>query len=441
MRRRRSLRRPKLGVVGVVVFLLAFAVRAWWALRVQRPVDAIWSDMAGYVLRAEMLLSGEMPGEPRMLVLWPWGTHALVAGEIALFGRTSVIGIGLCHAAIGAIAAPCASALTARFVPGRRAALLAGTAVALWHPHVVYSGYFSSEIWFTSATLLATVFLVRHAEGRPGAIAGGIFLGLAFAIRPQVLLTCAIVAPLLVLARLRGKRLLPRSSGALVAILLPLALLMAASSARFHRLTGRWGLIAASDSVQRLFGATDVAKLESTWTAPNGDRWTWWYNPTTKGIATPATTETFEGFIADREIIAAIQERRLEGVGIGARLRRMVDNVRLLVDNVPWPEKDTRIRPRRVLQNNYRGAVFVVLGLALFGLWPLRRHAVAGLLVTAQLATILVVAALFLGEARYRVPYDPLFIVVAVVGLWAIAGFVVRRIRARRDVRVTLASP
>jgi hypothetical protein len=209
---------------------------------------------------------------------------------------------------------------------------------------------------------------------------------------------------------------------------------MVASSVRFHRLTGRWGLIAASDSVQRLFGATDVAKLESTWTAPNGDRWTWWYNPTTKGIATPATTERFEGFIADPEIIASIQKRRLERVGIGARIRRSIDNVRLLVDDIPWPEKDNRVRMRRILLRSYRSAVFVVLGLALFGLWPLRKHAVAGLLVSAQLATIVIVAALYLGEARYRAPYDPLVITVAVVGSWTLAGSVARRLRATRRI-------
>ncbi|MBX3193341.1 MAG: hypothetical protein KF819_40540 [Labilithrix sp.] len=432
MRRRPFLRRPGIGVVGLVVFVVAFAVRAWWAIRVQRPIDAVWSDMAGYVHRAELLLSGQTPGDPRVLALWPWGTHAIVAGEIALFGRSSVIGIGLCHAVVGAIAAPCAAALAARFVPGRLAALVAGLAVALWHPHVVYGGYFSSEIWFASVSLLATLFLVRHAEGRRGAVAGGLFLAIAFVIRPQVLLTCAIVGAVIVVARFRGRRLLPLSPGALAALLIPLGIVMAASSVRLHRLTGRWGTIAAYEPVQRLFGATDVAKVESTWTAPNGDRWTWWFNPTTKGIPTPATTERFEGFIADPELIRAIQERRLEGVGSRTRLARMVDNVLLLVDNVPWPEKDNPVRVRRLLQKNYKGALFVVLALALFGVWPLRRRPLPGLLVGGQLATIVLVAALYLGEARYRVPYDPLLIVVAVVGLWTLGGLAVRKIRDAR---------
>jgi Dolichyl-phosphate-mannose-protein mannosyltransferase len=426
-RGRRAAHRHALGASGLVVFAVAFVVRAWWAIRVQRPIDGVWSDMGGYVLRAELLLSGQMPAEPRMLVMWPWGTHALVAGEIALFGRRSILGIGLCHAAVGALAAPCAAALTARFTRSRAAALVGGLAVALWHPHVVYSGFFSSEIWFTSTTLLATVFLVRHSEEGRGALAAGVFLAAAFVVRPQVLLTTLLVALVLVLARLGGKRLVPLSRGAIAALLVPLAFAVVVSSVRFHRLTGRFGLIAANESVQRLFGATDVAKVEATWTAPNGDRWTWWFNPSTKGIATPATTERFEGFVSDREILARIQERRLAGVSAGARLRRMVDNVLLLaVRNVPWPEDEIKLRWRQKLQRGYARALLVILGLALLGLGSLRRHPVAGVLVTAQLATIAIVGALYLGEARYRVPYDPFLLVLAVSGTWRVHSTIVR---------------
>jgi Dolichyl-phosphate-mannose-protein mannosyltransferase len=435
----RACRGPRLGAIGLaVVFALAFVVRVWWALRVQRPIDGVWSDMAGYVLRAELLLSGEMPGEPRMLVMWPWGTHALVAGELALFGRTSIYGIGLCHALVGAIAAPCAAMLAVRFTRSRLAAAVAGIAVALWHPHVVYSGFFSSEIWFTSATLLSTVCLVRAAERSsasgarsfPSALAAGLFLALAFVVRPQVLLTTLLAFGVVALARLRRRRVLPLSRGALALLLIPLALAMGASSLRYHRLTGRYGLIAANESVQRLFGATDVAKIESTWTAPNGDRWTWWFNPTTKHIATPATTEKFEGFVADPDILGRIQKRRLAGVSTGARVRRMVDNVKLLVvRNVPWPEEERKTPARVALQRGYARALLVVLVLAAIGLASLRRHPTAALLVVSQIATIVIVAALYLGEARYRVPYDPLLIVLATSGLFTVGGFLLRRVR------------
>ena len=65
--------------VAVAVFLLAFAVRAYWTLHVQAPLAAVRGDMAGYVSRADGILNGTMPGDPRVLSFWPWGTHALIA--------------------------------------------------------------------------------------------------------------------------------------------------------------------------------------------------------------------------------------------------------------------------------------------------------------------------------------------------------------------------
>src|SRR4051812_21492061 len=115
-------RRPRfrgLAAIGFLTFAVAFAVRLYWATRVQGPLDAIYSDMAGYVFRADLLLAGTTPRESRILTLWPWGTHFLLAGEFALLGRKSAVAIGACHAFVGAVVAPCAAALTARFVRGR----------------------------------------------------------------------------------------------------------------------------------------------------------------------------------------------------------------------------------------------------------------------------------------------------------------------------------
>jgi energy-coupling factor transporter transmembrane protein EcfT len=422
---------PEARRIALAVFAIAFAVRALWALEIQRPLDAIYSDMAGYVLRADHLLAGTTPGEPRMLALWPWGTHAIIAGELALFGRKSAVGIGLCHAFVGALVAPAAAALVTRFVPRRDAALAAGLAVALWHPHVVYSGYFSSEIWFASAMMLGTLCLVRHPERPHRAFGAGLLLAVAFVVRPQILLTVVLVGAGLVVHRLRGRRLLRASRSTLVLLLVPLLVAMGTSSDRYGRLMGRPGLIAAYEPVQRLFGETDVAAITSSWTTPGGDRWTFWFNPSTKNIGgdpTPETTESFEGFIADPDILAEIRRKHLAGVGVGARVRRMAENVVLLVArNVPWPESDAKMRFRRQLQRGYGRALFFVLAFAALGLFSLRQDPLGALLVGAHLATIVIVGALYIGEARYRVPYDPLLLVVAVVGVWRLGGQIAAR--------------
>jgi hypothetical protein len=424
-----------------VSFVVAFAVRAYWTLRVQSPLTAVYSDMGGYVSRAEALLAGTTPAEPRILLMWPWGTHAIVALELAMFGRRDAFTIGLLHAFAGAVAAPCAALLTARFVPSRLAVVVAGLLVAVWHPHVTFSGFFSSEIWFSSAVMLLTLLLVRRFEGRAGAIGAGICLAVAFAVRPQILMTCGMVGAVVVFGWLRHPVTRPRGGvmRLVVPLVVPLLLAMGASSYRFYKLTGgQYGLIASNEAAQRLFGETSVGKIDATWIAPNGSQWSWWVSPSTKQPVKPEDSIFIQGFVYDTKLLAAVRKERLRGVTTAARLRRMADNVALLaVRNLPWPENDFRRFPfRHRLQLQFATALLPVLAFCAIGLFLLHRHRIAGLIVVAHLVTIVIVAAIYLGEARYRVPYDPLIIVVATVGAhgalrwaWALLGRLRERYR------------
>jgi hypothetical protein len=409
------------------VFLLAFAVRAYWTLRVQSPLGAVYSDMGGYVSRAEMLLAGTTPGEPRVLALWPWGPHAIFALEFAVFGRQGAVGIGLVHAFVGAVAAPCAAMLTARFVKSRLAVVTAGVTVALWHPHIVYSGFFSSEIWFSTAIILGSLLFVRYCERRSPSVTAalpiGVVLAIAFAVRPQAVMTAGMIGGILALGWLLRTRWRQRVS--IFGLLIPLALTAVFSSVRLYRLSGRIGLINLYEQAQRLFGETSVGKLDAAWTAPNGERWTWWASPHTKQPLKREDIVHIDGFIADPEKLAAIRKRRLQGVSMTARIARTADNVALLVvRNLPWPEDEQakKVPWRAKLQRIFGHALAPVLALGAIGLFFLGRHRVAALVVYANLATIIFVAAVYLGEARYRAPYDPILIVVATVGLHAMVS-------------------
>lgn len=407
-------------LIAALAFAVAFAVRAYWTLRVQSPLTAVYSDMGGYVSRAEGLLAGTTPGEPRILLMWPWGTHVIVAAELAVFGRHNPLTIGLAHALVGAIAAPCAALLTARFVRSRLAVLGAGLLVALWHPHIVYSGFFSSEIWFSSALVLLSLLLVRRFEGRSGALGAGILLAIAFACRPQILMTCAIVGTVLGIVWLRHRTSRPRGGVVRFAlpIVVPLVIAMGVSSVRFHRLSGQYGLIATNEAAQRLFGETSVGKIDADWIAPDGAAWTWWVSPSTKHPVKPEDQVVVHGFVYDPKLLAAIRAQRLRGVTTTARLRRMADNVALLaVRSLPWPEDDfRRFLFRDRLQHAFATALLPLLVFCAIGFFFLHRHRIAGLIIAAHLLTIVIVAAIYLGEARYRVPYDPLIIVVATLG-------------------------
>ena len=420
----------------MVSFLVGFAVRAYWTLRVQSPLTAVYSDMGGYVSRAESLLAGTTPSEPRILLMWPWGTHYIVAVELAILGRHDPFTIGLVHAFAGAIAAPCAALITARFVRSRLTVAVAGLLVALWHPHITYSGLFSSEIWFSTALMLLTLFLVRHFEGRWGGLGAGLSLAVAFAVRPQILMTLGMVGAVLVVVWLRRPYRRPRQGVIRFALplVIPLLLTMAFSSYRFHRLTGEYGLIASNEAAQRLFGETSVGKIDAAWTAPDGSNWTWWVSPSTKQPVKPENAVFIRGFVYDKKLLANVRAERLRGVTRWQRLARMADNVALLVvKNLPWPESDfRRYAFRDRLQHQFAIALLPVLAFCAIGLAFLDRHRIAALIIASNLLTIVIVAAIYLGEVRYRVPYDPLIIVVASVGAHAVLQGAARLLRRLR---------
>ncbi len=418
--------------IAAAVMLLAFAVRAYWTLHVQAPLAAVRGDMAGYVSRADGILNHTQPGDPRVLSFWPWGTHALIAAEFFVFGRHSSTAISLVHAFVGAVAAPCAVLLAARYTSSKGTLLFIGTCVALWHPQIVYSGYFMSEIWFTCANSIAVLFFVRASEARRdkhvigNGLVAGVAMAIAFVVRPQSILTYVLIAAGVLLLRPRNTAF-RHGLGSIVrpaiAIALPIAIAVGISSHRFHRLNGRFGLIASYEPIQRLFGETSVGRLEASWQAPNGDRWTWWFSPPTKAPVAPQDVERMEGFIADPEKIAVIRAKRMQGVGLGMRLRRMRRNLSLLlVDNLTWPENETnhpRWRPE--LQRLFANITLGLVPIAAGGLLFLKRHPILSVLLLANFATLIVTAAFYLGEVRYRVPYDSFLFVLAAPVLGAIA--------------------
>jgi hypothetical protein len=406
---------PGVAIIAAGAFVLAFVVRFVWIVEVQSPLDAVYSDMGGYVDRAEGLLTHTMPSDPRVLTLYPFGTHLLLALEFALLGRHAARAIAIAHALVGAVPAACAPVLMGHLVPRRWAALLAGVAVALWFPQVSYASYFLSEIWFSAAIGLHACLAVRAWKHPNRSLGAGIAAAVAFVVRPQFLLTwvSTIACQTLSLLRRRGLRGGVRGAAWLA---LPLALTLGVSSVRLHALSGHWGLIAESGA-NRLWADTDVCKISSSWRTPDGGELAYWFSPPSKQPCKASGAVKFTGFIGDPDILDGIRRAHLRGVPWTRRLSRMAGNVRLLVDgNLPWPENNYRSPWRAALQEWFARAFrLVVLPLCALGLLLGPRNATL-LVLAANLATVIVAAALFFGEARYHVPYDPFAIVLAIVG-------------------------
>jgi hypothetical protein len=409
--------------ITIGVFVIAFAIRLLWALYVQSPLTAVYSDMGGYVWRAKLLLDGTMPTDAIDLSIYPWGAHCFIGLELALFGRDAPVAIAVVHALIGAIPAACMVQLTRRLVPSLVAAAAVGLLVALWQPQIVYVGFFLSEIWFSALIAVHALLSARRASGAARPFAIGLLSATAFVVRPQFLLTWLADAIAHVASRYRRRGL--RSAGVMLAWLaVPMLVAIAISAVRLHRLSGRWGLISDNANLNRLFADTDVCRVESTYTAPDGERFTWHFKPPAKGDCDKDNVVRFEGFIGDAQMIEPIRKARLRGVSVFARVKRALHNVELLVaQNDLFPEGGYEdLHWRAQLLHGFGSAVlYGVLPLCAIGL-VLGRPDRLKFLTLANVAAVAFASARYYGESRYRVPYDPFAILFAVVGIYELGS-------------------
>jgi hypothetical protein len=422
-------------VIALGAFVLAFAVRLAWVLCVQSPLDAVYSDMEGYVERAQELLFHITPADPRVSTIYPFGTHYLLALQFLVLGRDARVANGILQALLGAVPAPCMVALTGRMIPGRLAPALVGALVALWYPQVCFTGFFLSEVWFSAAIALQAWLAVSYFKRPYGLLADGFVSAIAFVVRPQFVVTWALQVGARAFSLVRYKRLgaAPRT---VFWLAIPMIATVIVSVARFHRLTGHFGLISENANINRVWAETDICKLEATWRTPNGEMWTYWFNPPSKTPHKPSDAVHVDGYIADADILGEVRAERLRGVPWSARLSRRLWDVKLLVtENLPWPESNYQDdRFRVVLQKSFAAAlVFGVLPLGALGIALGRRNRTM-MVFLANLVTPIIAAALYFGEARYHVPYDPFALLLAVVGcyeLGRILAFVQRKMRLR----------
>ncbi|MES2644229.1 MAG: glycosyltransferase family 39 protein [Myxococcota bacterium] len=418
---------------------VAFGVRAAWLIHFQRPADGVFSDMKGYIGRARDLLEGSDAE-----VCFAPGAHWLYAAEMTVFGPDGLDAMGWVHVALGTLVAPIAVLLARRCLGSVAAAAIVGLTVALWYPLVTYGGYFSSELPYTLALVTSAWAWVRYVQTGRGAGLAGVVTGLAYLLRPPILLA----VPLLV-----GWALWRRAGTwrGLLAFLVPVACAVALGAARYHDRTGRVGLIADNGAVMSLFAFSEYSGLEAkpppgVVTEYNG------FHPPARGRTSGFDPDfRFEGLRCDPRPLNAERDRVFRASSWSDIAGRLNRNVRFLyADNVMWPERKQAgegVRkelldawPRIVASGLLPLAALGMLGTAV-SLWarrglPGRPRAGAvdadALVVPILHLVVMVLAALaYTGEIRYRVPYDPLLIVLAVAGPVWVVRFVWAHIRAR----------
>jgi hypothetical protein len=419
--------------------VLALAVRLYWVFRLQSPYDAIYSDMGGYVDRARALMSGAASSYPRLAALYPYGTHYLYAAEFSLVGFEHKTAICVLQAFFCAFPAYFYVLFTGRFFERAWAPALLGLVFAVWQPIIWCTGYFLSEVPYLALLFLNAWLCLRFVEKKRGGFALGLTGALLFAVRPQFILTFGLLGLLYTWSQ--GWRLLDRRVlFGYVRVLVPWAIVLAFSIGRFHKLTGHWGLISENGQLNRLFSDTTVGIVESRWRASNGDPWHFHVQPPTKAAMGERDVVELAGYLGDTEVLAPLRRERLRDKTLFWRAYRAFNNVRLLWDkNDPWPEQDGARRGlRRTLQLTFNGILrWTVIPLACLGLVVLRKRT-ALLVVLAHLVTLVVLSMFFFPEARYRVPYDPFLILVALAGTLRFAGLVRGWFRRPRRPRSSL---
>ncbi len=440
------------------LFLVALCLRLHWNLLVHPLEDYSFSDMGGYLRRADITL--RKPLAPvGYYAFYPWGTHVMFSGILWLFGAENRPAIAVVLAVFGALI-PALGFLVANRVTSRTIVPPAvGLALVFYYPLISLGGYALSEVPFCVSLLGLVYFVLRLVdEPRPRtAYAMGLVVSFGFVFRPQILLAVGLLGILWLVhwRRLKiGPMLLVRAS-------LPLLVVIAFSSARLHFHTGRYGLISDNASFNQVFGRCHNKEIKAH-SNPRGRGIIAFSPPSLLQLATRARTHpdswiqlepatrvkfAYRGYIGDPEIHAGLIYECVAATGFWGQVKYAITDVVLLFRyNVLWPDSGQRIWRRQAKRWGIWHRWFVLWPSLLGLLTPLRgarflRHAIVALPVWS----IVILAVVYFGSVRLRVPYDPLLFILAAEVYAGVAfggaAWLLRRIHLRIPTLSSSLSP
>jgi Dolichyl-phosphate-mannose-protein mannosyltransferase len=488
--------RPHWGLVFVT--LLALAVRLVWDLEIHRPLDFAFSDMGGYLDRANEMIDRPWVPAP-YLTLYPWGTHAFIWLVKLVFGRNNGAALGAAFAVVGALAVGYGYALAARFAPRPRVRHVVGFILVFYYPWISLCGYALSELPFLLCVSASTFHALRLADrGRAGD--GwwlGIWLALGAAVRPQILVAAVFLAIHFVLRRRAWKGFRP---GLAVRAALPLALVLAFSSARIHWHTlgeggdpptraaraarsavldpkagaarsfvaslapsawrmGEWGLVSKNGPLNAVFGRCHNTGLNASTKGSRG-----FFGPPAFGALLgyakdhphpfftldPAFGEslTIEGHMWDAEPNRKLAAQCVKKTGWWRQVKYMATHVVLLWGyNIIWPDLGQKLAfrlPMAVFCVAHASVILPPAALAMLAAF--RRRRARTMLLALQVWSVVLTSMLYFGDTRYRAPYDGVLTVLAVAtlpGVWRALRRAFERVRwaLRRRPRRGIPSP
>ncbi len=456
-------------VLGIT--LAALAIRMLWVHGIHPPQEHIWSDMGGYVGRAERLVRepfGKFPDE----AFYPLGTHYLLALPLAIFGAKQYVAAATWWGLLSTAIVPIAYFLGGRLHGGagwsalehggappeepdpddedayaayethamaNAVARVGALFVAVYYPLLSYTGWFLSEVpaaLFIAAAALGTLMLADHGRTRD-AVWLGVVVTIGAAVRPQILLGYGMVL-LFVLWRRRQFPALRWWKLSLT--LVPVAFMIGFSLFHSHHHTGRATVLAQNGGLNRAFGRCHPIEIKARGAMfgppslgalhrnEQADPDTWLKLKPARGIRL-----TVRGRIWDEHLMNELADRCVEETGYARQAYYAMSHILLLWGwNVGWP--DTGQKPWRYHMRGWTRANLVVflpaalvaMALGLRRRWA--RHGLTGMWIWSLLLTV----ALVFGSPRLRTPYDAILIVLGLDMYGRFAGVIGAWWRSRR---------
>jgi len=425
---------------AIALFVAALLVRLHWNLVAHPPGDYLYSDMHGYVTRADGVFRDPWTAR-EYSGFYPWGTHVLLAVLQAVLGKQNWPAVGVAFAFMGALVVLFGYLVARRTTRTSWVAPAVGLVLVFDYPLISLGGYFLSEIPFAVGMAIATWLLLRMIdEGRTrDAWLAGLAIAFALVMRPQILLSVLLVFVFWLVVRKLAPRVVGKLHlGLFVRAAVPIVLVLGFSAVRLHHHTGRWGLISENGTFNQVFGRCHNVKIIALPDKAGRSRTSFGPPPLIqlqkRSVRAPGEWPQLEpiieenfyyhGYIGDSEIL---REYMKQCVAEGGLLKQaefaLVHVLMLWRYNIIWPDSGkSQWQAVALLWGKIHTATFAIPA-ALFAfvvLWPRRHPKLA--FVALHLWAMFAVAALYFGDVRLRTPYDPYLMLIALEGLAMLGG-------------------
>lgn len=407
-------------LLAVGSILAGTIVRFVWGLVIHPPVDFIYSDIAGYVERAQRLATG---GELwRIDAFWPPGTHLLLAAPMKLVGVGSVgLWAGAVLWCVLSSLIPLFAWLLTRMLLTPAAAALTAVFCAFWPLYITYGAFFTSETP-SLALMVAALWAGYRASRVPGRLAcalgllAGVLGGAAIACRPQWILNLVILAA--PLAWRFRRQAVAALAGIAIGSAVTLGGVFVHNSVAAGKLTG----LSENSGLNFWMGHCEVHDVRVV--DPRQNISFGFGNPVPAQLGRGGTYY-FEGpMIWDQAFFYGLGLECIREDGLG-HVRILAQSVLdMTATTVPWPQVNDESGQRGVVEAS--NAVYsYLLPFILIGALLLVRRSAAGLssgeaVMVAHLLCLVLVALVFFGDPRIRSSYD-------VFGLALLAALVADR--------------